>query len=55
MGVFPKCPEPKELLSESITIVKEENLTSEQRIKMALGKSDFVLYPKELTIIGLRI
>jgi len=51
----PKCPEPK-IVERNITIIKkiEENLTSKQRLKRYLADSDFVIYPKELTIIGLK-
>jgi murein L,D-transpeptidase YafK len=51
----PKCPEPK-IIERNITIIKmvEENLTSKERLKIDLAKSDFVIYPKKLTIIGLK-
>jgi len=35
-------------------IFKDENLTSKDRIKMALGKSDFIKYPKKLTILAFK-
>ena len=51
----PKCPEPK-IVERNITIIKrvEENLTSTQRLKRHLADSDFIIYPKKLTIIGLK-
>jgi len=51
----PKCPEPK-IVERNITIIKrvEENLTSIQKLKRYLANSDFILYPKKLTLIGLK-
>ncbi|HHD81225.1 MAG TPA: hypothetical protein ENK99_06525 [Campylobacterales bacterium] len=51
----PKCPQPK-IIERNITIIKkeEENLTSTQRLKRDLADSDFVIYPKKLTLIGLK-
>jgi murein L,D-transpeptidase YafK len=51
----PRCPEPK-IIERNITIIKEvkENLTSTQRLKRHLADSDFVIYPKKLTLIGLK-
>jgi len=51
----PKCPEPK-IIERNITIIKrvEDNLTSTQKLKRHLADSDFVIYPKKLTIIGLK-
>ncbi|MCK4441849.1 MAG: hypothetical protein KAU90_07560, partial [Sulfurovaceae bacterium] len=51
----PKCPEPK-IIERNITIIKkvEENLTSLQRLKRHLADSNFVIYPKKLTLIGLK-
>ncbi len=44
------------IVERNITIVKnrDENLSSKQKIKIALAKSDFILYPTELTLIGLK-
>jgi len=51
----PKCPEPK-IVERNITIIKKikENLTPIQKLKRHLADSDFVIYPKKLTIIGLK-
>ncbi len=35
-------------------IYVDENLTSEERMKMALGKSDFIIYPDKLTILAFK-
>jgi murein L,D-transpeptidase YafK len=40
----PKCPICK----------KSPNLTAEQRLKYLLADSDFIVYPKKLTLIGLK-
>ncbi len=44
------------VIERNITIIRdrEENLSSEKKIKIALAKSDFILYPTELTLIGLK-
>ncbi len=46
----------RKVIERNITIIKnrDENLSSEQKIKIALAKSDFILYPTELTLIGLK-
>ena len=43
----------KECQDNSFTTT-EENLTSEQKLKHHLADSDFIVYPKKLTIIGLK-
>ncbi len=50
-----KCPEPK-VIERNITIIrdKDENLTSKERLKIALAKSDFIIYPNKLTLIALK-
>ncbi len=53
----PKCPEPEtKIIEKNITIIKkiEENLTSIQKLKRYLADSDFIIYPKKLTIIGIK-
>ena len=44
------------VVERNTTIIRDrdENLSSDKRIKIALAKSDFVLYPTELTLIGLK-
>ena len=51
----PISPTPK-IIERNITIIKniEDNLTSKERLKIALAKSDFIIYPKKLTLIGLK-
>jgi len=53
----PKCPEPEvKIIERNITIIKkiEENLTSKQRLKRYLADSDFIIYPKKLTLIAIK-
>jgi len=52
----PKCPEKIKIVEKNVTIFKklEENLTSKQRLKRYLADSDFVIYPKKLTLIALK-
>jgi len=55
----PVCPEPKvetKIIERNITIIKrvEENLTSQQRLKRYLADSDFIIYPKKLTLIAIK-
>ncbi len=44
------------IIERNITIIKkaEDNLTSKERLKIALAKSDFIIYPKKLTLIALK-
>ncbi len=44
------------VIERNITIIRDRdaNLSSEEKIKIALAKSDFILYPTELTLIGLK-
>jgi len=49
-------PPKLRIIERNITIIRDrdENLTSQERLKIALAKSDFISYPKKLTLIALK-